>query len=202
MNALVSMLAALSGPLVVFDLEFTAWEGSHTTGWSRPGEFREIVQIGAVRLAPDLGELACFNRLVRPVRNPRLSDYFIALTGITQQRLDAGGESYPVVLEAFAAFVGADSVAVLSNGSDGAVVVENCRMAAVPCPIPAGRFVNVRRPLAEALGLDPAVADSSNLPRLIGLALDHRAHDALDDARGIAAALRHVAGRGATPDMR
>ena len=197
MGALVSMLAEVSGPVVVFDLEFTAWEGSQATGWRRPGEFREIVQIGAVKLAPDLEEITCFNRLVVPTRNPRLSEYFIALTGISQQRLDAEGEGYPTVLAAFAAFVGDDTVAVLSNGSDGVVMAENCEMAAVPCPIAADRFLNVCRPLAEALGVTPAAAASGGLPHLIGQVPDsHRAHDALDDARAVAAAIRHVLVRG------
>ena len=36
--------------LIVFDLEFTAWEGSLARHWLAPGEFKEVVQIGAVRL--------------------------------------------------------------------------------------------------------------------------------------------------------
>ena len=36
--------------LTVFDLEFTAWECSMASHWLRPGEFKEVVQIGAVRL--------------------------------------------------------------------------------------------------------------------------------------------------------
>lgn len=194
MTTLVSMLANLSGPVVVLDLEFTAWEGSLATGWSRPGEFREIVQIGAVKLGPDLQELACFNRLVRPVRNPQLSDYFIALTGITQQRLDAEGAGYGAVLEAFMAFVGADTLAVLSNGLDGVLIAENCEMTGVPCPIPADRFINLRRPLAEALNVDITEVISSRLLGLIGLSMEHREHDALDDARAIAETVRHLLG--------
>ncbi len=193
MAALVSMLASLSGPVVVLDLEFTAWEGSHATGWTRPGEFREIVQMGAVKLASDFSEAASFNRLVRPARNPLLSDYFIALTGITQHRLDAEGDAYLRVLEAFMTFVGDDSVAIWSNGSDGAVIAENCQMMGSFCPIPTSRFVNLRRPLAEALGVDLAAADSGRLLELIGLPVaNQRQHDALDDARAVAATVRHV----------
>ena len=36
--------------VVVFDTEFTAWQGSMERGWSGPGEHKEIVQIGAVLL--------------------------------------------------------------------------------------------------------------------------------------------------------
>ena len=36
------------GKIVVFDLEYTAWEGSMGRCWSEDWEHREIVQIGAV----------------------------------------------------------------------------------------------------------------------------------------------------------
>src|SRR5882762_1688961 len=63
--------------VVVYDLEYTAWEGSQARGWSGPGEHREVVQIGAVRLDPHRGwaETASLARLVRPRINPRLSAY-------------------------------------------------------------------------------------------------------------------------------
>ncbi len=35
---------------IIFDLEFTAWEGSVAHRWSRPGEFTELVQIGALKI--------------------------------------------------------------------------------------------------------------------------------------------------------
>ena len=43
------------GEFVLFDLEFTAWEGSLERGWSEPWEAREIIQIGAVRVKDDAG---------------------------------------------------------------------------------------------------------------------------------------------------
>ena len=77
-----SMIRSADG-IVGFDMEWTAWEGSWSRSWSAPGEYREIVQIGAVKLdgGNALGERDSFDVLVRPPRNPVLSDYFIALTG-------------------------------------------------------------------------------------------------------------------------
>ena len=64
-----------SGEIVVCDLEWTAWEGSLERSWSGPGEYREVIQIGAVCLdAVHFRLVAVFDRLVRPVRNPILSD--------------------------------------------------------------------------------------------------------------------------------
>ena len=36
--------------ITIFDLEFTAWECSMASHWLRPGEFKEVVQIGALRV--------------------------------------------------------------------------------------------------------------------------------------------------------
>ena len=40
-------------PAIVYDLEFTAWEGSMSHRWLLPGEFKEVVQIGAVKVDAD-----------------------------------------------------------------------------------------------------------------------------------------------------
>ena len=77
---------------VVFDLEFTAWPGSIQSQWSRPGEFREVVQIGAVRLSPStLKPVDEFEMLIIPRLNPVLSDFFVQLTGITNEALTRRG---------------------------------------------------------------------------------------------------------------
>ena len=84
-----SLSALLDRGVVIFDLEYTAWEGSLGRDWSLEDEHREIVQIGAVRLEADtLDELDALECLVRPVMNPVLSDYFAALTGITNADLE------------------------------------------------------------------------------------------------------------------
>jgi inhibitor of KinA sporulation pathway (predicted exonuclease) len=75
-------------------------------GWSRPGEHRELVQIGAVHLDAGKGfsEIAALDIVVRPERNPVLSDYFVALTGITNERVAAEGTDLPAALDALARF--------------------------------------------------------------------------------------------------
>ena len=93
-------------PVVIFDTEFTAWPDSKTTNWSGENEWREIVQIGAVRIDPvSLQELGSFSMLALPMRNPILSDYFVKLTGIRQVDLDMAAKQYRQVLADFAKFV-------------------------------------------------------------------------------------------------
>ena len=44
MQEFLRQSAAWGGPIIVLDLEMTAWEGSLAAKWSRPGEYKEIVQ--------------------------------------------------------------------------------------------------------------------------------------------------------------
>ena len=59
--------------IILFDFEYTAWEGSWARKWSEPWEHREIIQIAAVRVVIDgaVTEQGSFDCLVRPKRNPR-----------------------------------------------------------------------------------------------------------------------------------
>lgn len=172
------------GACVVYDLEYTAWEGSRARDWSGPGEHREIVQIGAVRLDDSLAEVESLGLLVRPVRNPRLSAYFTALTGITQERVDTEGITVAealVRLDAFAA-----GLPLLANGTDAEVVAENCRLHGCSAPF-LPRCRNIHPLLVQASGR-PGIM-SAELADHFGLAKG-RGHDALDDARAVAGALR------------
>jgi inhibitor of KinA sporulation pathway (predicted exonuclease) len=201
MKDLLRHCAATGQPLVVMDLEYTSWEGSLAAGWSRPGEYREVVQIGAVRLDPDLAEVGSFVRYVRPVKNPRLSSYFINLTGITQEIVDDEGTDFCTAIREFAQFA-AGSAKVLSNGPDGELLMENCTWSGIASPLDPSLLCDIRPQLAAALSASDTDVDSCKLPELIGSAPQGRAHDALSDARSVTAALRflfatgHKDGRG------
>lgn len=182
----------LRGQVVLFDLEYTAWPGSRDAGWSRPGEHREIVEIGAVRLdcsTPDLRVLASFSQLVTPARNPQLSEYFITLTGITQEALDRDGINFPKCYRAFAEFA-TDADLLMSFGEDDEIIEENLRLNTLP-PSHAHRWLNYRALLCDDLGI-PRYTCSADLPAAIGLPITARQHRALDDAHAQLHALRHL----------
>jgi len=66
--------------------------------WLAPGEFKELVQIGAVKLDADsFASLAEFDMLVKPRVNSVLSPYFEKLTGITNEKIEqfSGGTFRP-----------------------------------------------------------------------------------------------------------
>ena len=82
--------------ITIFDLEYTAWECSMARSWLTPGEFREVVQIGAVKLDADsFAAQAEFEVLVRPRFNPVLSPYFEKLTGISKRTGRGAGRGFP-----------------------------------------------------------------------------------------------------------
>jgi inhibitor of KinA sporulation pathway (predicted exonuclease) len=195
MLSLIPEFAHLTnGDVVVFDLEYTAWDGSLQSGWSRPGEHREIVAFGAVKLNNiiSLPETDSFFCLVYPKINPRLSDYFTALTGIAQSDLDCQGLSLAEALQRFKDFIGSNSVVALSNGGDDDVIRENCILQGLEFHFSDQLFRNVRPIFAAATGLSDVGVDSCRLSAIFNLPESYRAHDPLDDARAIAGAIRSL----------
>ncbi len=185
---------APQGVFYVFDMEWTTWEGAMARRWSGPGEHREVVQIGAVRLRTHggrLDEIASFTQLVRPSINPVLSGYFPDLTGISQAMIDAEGMGFSEALAAFSHFI-AEGGPVYSNGGDEAVLAENCRLRGLPYTLDAGRFRNAHPLLIASTGLPSHTLVSGDLPRLMGLDHAGSRHEALTDARALARTLFHL----------
>ena len=176
--------------LVIYDLEMTAWPGSAARNWSGPGEYPEIVQIGAVRLDAELREVAALELIVRPRLNPVLSDFIIDLTGIDQERVDREGVDIAEALARLAAFADGARL-LLANGSDADYVRINIDLAGIDDPLAGQRFASTSRHFQRASGRGRHVV-SSTLPEVFGFAPPGRAHDGLADARAIAEALRRT----------
>ncbi len=78
---------------IIFDTEYTSWEGAMASDWSEPWQEKEIIQIAAIKIKNDK-VIDSFDCLVRPVKNPLLSEYIIELTGITNEDIQANGLSF------------------------------------------------------------------------------------------------------------
>lgn len=188
-----------SAPSILFDLELTAWEGSLAANWSRPGEWREVIQIGAVRLGPgpELAERGAFTCLVRPERNPVLSDYIEALTGITQEVIAREAIAFPEALARFDAFTDGHDGPLYCNGGDADILAENAEWHGLSPSRHTPRMLNIRTQLRRLLSADAAFS-SIDVASLAGAARpDGQRHDALNDVRAIAAGLRALIARGA-----
>lgn len=189
----------MSRTVVFYDTEFTTWEGAMQANWSLPGQYRELVQIGAIRFDLDrLQEIDEFQILIKPVKNPVLSDFFTQLTGIGNDDLAREGVPFPDAYHAFIAFVQGDMAS--AYGDDDAVVRENLGWAGMPDTEEDFASFNIGPWFMEkgaAFGIRPGV-NSGKLAAVLGAPMDGiQEHNALHDARSIAAAYRFLVQHGA-----
>jgi len=182
------LIAALAENFVILDTEYTAWEGSKARNWSGPGEFRELVEIAAIRVeAGSLVELEHFRRLVRPRINRELSAYFIRLTGIRQQDVDSSGADAAEAITEFSAWCGSDRV--FCFGGDGDVIRGNLALYSLSPALFAGIVSDIRS-IFRAHGIDMRGLSSGNCTRALGHEPRLEAHSGLNDVRTILEALR------------
>lgn len=189
----------MTDTVVFYDTEFTTWEGAMENDWSLPGQYRELVQIGAVRF--DLETLkthAEFLILVKPVKNPVLSDYFIDLTGITNEAVQKDGLDFPDAFAKFAAFVGDAPTACFGN--DDGVMRENLGFHGLPNGEHLFKSFNICpwfQQEGKPYGIKGKI-NSGKLASVLGAKMEAiQEHNALHDARSIAAAYRFLIEKGA-----
>jgi hypothetical protein len=189
--------AASETTIVIFDTEYTSWEGSVDRRWTGPGEYKEIIEIGAIRVVwPDGEVVGEFALLVKPIINPILSHYCSSLTGITQMALDQEGVSFDDALQRFCRFCGKSPT--FSFGNDAAVIGENIATMKVDPGNFYGRnspsFINIRFWIEEAAN-GGALRESGDLWKQFGgvepIGFD-RGHSALSDCYSLLAAIRHI----------
>ncbi|MGN6148886.1 MAG: 3'-5' exonuclease [Rhizomicrobium sp.] len=180
---------------ILYDLEYTAWEGSMAAKWLRPGEFREVVQIGAVKLdAETLETIGEFGVLVRPRINKRLSSYFETLTGITNAMLEVHGADFRDAYERFVAFAGEGPI--VSFGRDDRVLTHNLSLYAIHGAPPLPPHRNITSWLNDC-GVATRGLHACDIAQACGGEFHGREHDALEDARSLAVGARALIARGA-----
>ena len=91
------------------DLEATCWDTS------RPRSQMEIIEIGAVRLDAALTIMDELDSFVRPVVEPKLSQFCTALTTIKQADVD-GADMFPAVFARFLEWIGVGPYRLCSWG--------------------------------------------------------------------------------------
>lgn len=187
-----------SAPFVIFDTEFTAWEGSMARGWSGVGEHRELVQIGAVRVqyvegGARLEETVSLSVLARPRINPTLSEYFVRLTDISNGDLLLAGVESDAAIDRFLAFC-AGAAAVVSNGGDENILLETAGLHGLAPRWPDIPFFDMRDAVIRHVG-DGVFVSSGDVAEHLGVPLNGQAHDALFDARSLRVGLEHIARR-------
>jgi len=179
---------ALPEKFIVFDIEHTAWEGSIERGFNNESEYREIIQIGAVKVE-NFKEVDTLLVYVKPTINPTLSKYIISLTGITQEDIDTKGKLYEEAQKQFLTWRG--DLATYSFGEDEKFMKENNKLNNINFSFPEKNFFNARE-IFEEQGINTTEYMSSTIPKAFGLIPPANAHTALSDARSILIALKAV----------
>ena len=173
--------------IILLDTEFTAWEGSKERNWSGPQEYREVVQIAAIKVnTKTLEELDSFSLIIQPRINPQLSDYFINLTGITQDKVTSEGIDYKTALDIYRSWT--EGIDTYSFGGDESVIKECCELYKTPFLL-TNRFFDARD-VFEKYGIQAKRYSSGTIIEAFGEEVTRRAHDALNDVRTILDALR------------
>lgn len=184
----------MSEAIVIYDTEYTTWEGAMAANWAEDWQHRELVQVAAIRVELESFEITDrFDVFVKPVLNPVLSDFFVELTGITNEDITEKGLSFAEAFQSFADFVGKDRV--YSYGADHVILNENCRLNKREDwvdSLPAASIV----PYFEGHGVDSKKINSGKLSTYFGVDMAIREHNAMDDVYSIHGALKHLKDQG------
>jgi inhibitor of KinA sporulation pathway (predicted exonuclease) len=164
---------------IVVDLEATCWEKV------RDFNQMETIEIGAVELpAADAPPFREFNRFIRPLVQPQLSEFCRRLTSIRQWDVDQA-EGFWVVFPEFVEWIGQEPFVLCSWGVfDIYQFRTDCRRHGLTFPDSFERHVNVKKEFARLM--DVKVCGMKTALTLAGLPLNGVHHRGIDDARNIA----------------
>lgn len=185
------MTLELPKEFILYDTEYTSWADDRLKIPREPWQHKEIIQIGALHVV-DLEEKASFEVIVKPVKNPKLSDFIIELTGISQIQVDTGTTLTQALTE-FSAF--AKNLPLYAYGEDANVIKANCDLLSVPFPFSMERCNNLRptmKVILEERGIDYFAYSSGTLIEAFGKKGEH-AHDALNDMRNLLEVIKLLA---------
>tara|TARA_B110001469_G_C9432624_1_gene219738 strand:- start:42 stop:656 length:615 start_codon:yes stop_codon:yes gene_type:complete len=90
--------------IIIYDTEYTSWQGSLENNWSREDEYRELVQLSAIKIKINQNNISIidkFSEYCIPNINSNLSKYFTELTGITNDTINKLGVNFNKLIENF-----------------------------------------------------------------------------------------------------
>lgn len=180
---------------IIYDTEYTAWEGSFERNWSDPGEHRELIQLGAIKVELNSDGFEQKESLLmccKPTINPNLSDYIQNLTGIYQDQIESEGANFETLSTEFFEFCEAGSLPIFSwTRTDDQVFRENYKLNNMSVPNFSAGFYDVRN-IFISFGIDVHGSCSGEISQRLGKEVPGHMHNALHDAMSIFEALKIV----------
>ena len=171
--------------LICLDLEYTCWENSIQDDWPDPQFPAEILQVGMAVF--DLIQGQCLNNFsayVRPVLNPRMSDYCVNLLRISQNIID-DSPALPQVINKISSFLsdyGDDSTLVCAFGPDCKRFVDDATRHHRESPFRPYACLNLQQEAAKVMGMADKWPEREHIKQHFQLPPSANRHDALDDA--------------------
>ncbi|XP_009472991.1 PREDICTED: LOW QUALITY PROTEIN: 3'-5' exoribonuclease 1 [Nipponia nippon] len=167
-----------------------ASQGAHT-GWGGTHSF--LPQAGQVAaIAFHLWE-DTFQQYVKPEINPKLSNFCITLTGITQDIVDKA-DTFPQVLQNVIEWMRQRelgtkySYSMLTDGSWDMSKFLNiqCRISRIKYPSFAKKWINIRKSYGNFYKVPRSQTKLTIMLEKLGMNYDGRPHSGLDDSKNIA----------------
>lgn len=180
--------------ICITDFEATCWDND-------PIKRREmeIIEIGSVLVETStLKIVAEYDRFVKPVRNPVLTDFCKSLTTIKQEQVDKA-EPFPLVLKQWVDWMGnRNHITFASWGRyDYNQLIQDCNYHRTFIPIFVWPNVNIKTSVADKLNCKPKGVGSM-LDKL-GIKFEGIPHRGIDDAKNILKIVQKVYGKPLLP---
>lgn len=181
-------LSLPEGNGLLIDLEATCCQN---------GEFSrnhmEIIEIGAVAVNPNHETISEYGTFIRPVRNPKLTEFCTQLTTINQQDVN-NALPYPRIAAQFAVWAAEQEIQWWGSWGnyDRNQLTQDTQYHRVPDPLPQPH-INLKEYFSEVQGIRKRLGLQQAVKRC-GLTFEGTAHRGIDDARNIARVLPWVAG--------
>jgi len=179
-----------SDQIIIWDAEYTAWEWSLARNWSRENEYREVVEIWALKVDTKTLEIIdTFHIYIKPIFNPKLSDYFIKLTWIEQDVVDEKWKDFFESMNKFNHWIwGLDCY---SFWNDWLVIAENCWLNKFSFPFVKVVFRDARD-IFYQYSIETNKYSSWTIHKAIWLESNEKEHTALWDAKNILNTLKNI----------
>ena len=155
---------------ILYDTEFTCWEGSMERNWTGKDEHREIIQIGALKINNSFEIIEKLDICIKPSINNQLSEYCKNLTNIEQRNID-NACSFSEGLSIFNKFCESGKIKCWSWGNDMDVVLENVKLNGLLLPFDYETGQNLQD-LFKVEKIEYGNINSGGLAKYLGLTID------------------------------
>ena len=175
---------------ILFDTEYTSWKNSQQNNWSKPNEYREIIQIAAFKIKN--GEIIeTLDIYVKPNINKKLSKYITKLTGITNHKINTAGISFKKTMAIFYDF--SKYYPLYSYGNDYNIIKENLLLNNYDKKSKylkkewMNKFHDFKDIIKKRTKIDSSKYTSGTIHKALNIKMskNHKVHNALNDIRSM-----------------